>query len=110
MGQGELFALDAVAFRRLLALTDNSALMDLVQEIEDTWDGEHRLFCWKSWPELHKCVTGSLSDPKAGPVPLSECFLGSQYLTDPNGGYLVAVLAANKVPELVIALEPLDTT
>jgi hypothetical protein len=110
MGQGELFALDTATFERLLTLADSHALMELLQEIEGTWDKTHRLYCWKTWPELHKCFTGSLSDPKAGPLPLHECFLGSQYLTDPNSGYLVTLLNADEVSGLVMALESLGPT
>ncbi|QJW92820.1 DUF1877 family protein [Frigoriglobus tundricola] len=109
MGQGELFALDGATFQRLVALVDSPSLMELVQEIEDTWDENQRLACWKSWPELHKCLTGSHSDPKAGPAPLHECFLGNRYLTDPNGGYIVALLDANKLTALLTALEPPGT-
>ena len=108
MGQGELFALDALTFKHLLALVDSPTFMELVHEIEDGWSENHRLLCRKSWPELHKCLTGSRSDPLAGPEPLRECFLGDRYLTEPNGGYIVAVLMADKVPRLASALASLD--
>jgi hypothetical protein len=102
MGQGELFALDADTFRSLLALTGTPSLLEFVHEIEDGWSESYRLPCWKSWPELHKCLTGIPSEP------LRECFLGNRYLTDPNGGYIVAVLMADKVPGLASALASLD--
>src|SRR5438046_5364497 len=107
MGQGELFALDSVMTRRLLALLGDPQLMDLVSEIEDTWDENHRCPCWKSWPELHHCLTGTRNNPTGGPGPLHKCLLGSRYLLDPNGGYIVALLPADEVPELAAAMEVL---
>ncbi len=107
MGQGELFALDAATTMRLLTCDGEALRMELVTEIEGSWDENERLPCWKTWPEIHHCLTGG-TDPKGGPGPSHKCLLGSRHLLDPNGGYMAALLPSEEIPELVTALDALD--
>jgi hypothetical protein len=104
MGQGELFAIPAELAQRLCGCRDNDQLMRLVEAIEEGWSSDQRCPCWKEWVEIHYCLTGSRSNPKAGPAGLYQCFLGSRHLTDPDGGYMVTLLLPEEVPPLSAAL------
>jgi hypothetical protein len=109
MGQGELFAIPEELVQRLLGCTGDGQVMALVEEIEEGWNGDQRLPCWKEWAEIHHCLTGSRSNPRAGPAGLHRCFLGSRHLTDPDGGYMVTLLLPAEVPSLSVALAGLGT-
>src|SRR5437763_1038399 len=109
MGQGELFALTPEVLNRLIAGVRRSDIMDEVHEIEDFWEEEYRLPCWKTWVEIHYCLTGGTCDPRGGPEPLNRCLLGSRHLTNPDEGYIAALLFPEEVPSTVAALDELST-
>src|SRR5438132_2888133 len=104
MGQGELFAISAELMERLIGCKANRELMELIEELEESCSSDHRQFCSKEWVEIHQCLTGSRQNPKAGAPFLHRCFLGTRYLTDPDGGYIVALLCPDEVPPLALAL------
>jgi hypothetical protein len=108
MGQGELFALTLEMAQRLLACADESEVIDLVSAIEEMWEAGRRLPCWKEWPEIHQCLTGSRRDPRAGLSPLNKCLLGGCQLLDPDGGYMAVLLPPAEVPAVAAALTDVD--
>ena len=79
--RGVHFAIDATIAQRLLAsVGDDEALMAVVEEIEQAWDGDHVAESDKAWDAIHRCLTDGELLYDNGEYPLNRVVVGGQQL------------------------------
>jgi hypothetical protein len=117
MGRGQLFALPPDFLGRLAAAERErqtapagsfDPVMDVLANIEETWDENRRLDLGKGWPVLHACLSDGTCEPDGGAYPLNRCILGGRHLFDPDGGCMAALVTAVEVRDVAAALMSLD--
>ena len=104
MSLGIHFALDSDTEARVLAAAgDDTALLRLVRELEES--GTSRLTCHheRAWDPLHRCLTGGGPDD-----PLSAAVLGGRQLMIDARDYTVSYVDAARVREVASALAQVD--
>jgi hypothetical protein len=105
MSLGVHFALDPVTAARLLAAAgDDDAVLEVVEEIEESWD--EGLTCQhdKAWDALHRCLTDGNLEYANGSYPLRAAVLGGRQLLVGEREYTVSFVSAEQVREVAEAL------
>jgi hypothetical protein len=104
---GVHFALTAQQEQSLLAAAgDDSAVGDLLEEIEESWaDTQLKVDTDKAWDAIHRCLTDGTLDPDGGDYPLSHAVLGGRHLHD---DYYVVYVTAAEVRDVAEALRRVD--
>jgi len=102
--RGVHFAIEGDLAERLLAVPDDEALVEIVQEeLEETWDKDHLFETDKAWDALHRCLGDGTLDPEGGEPPLNQCFFGGRVLND-EPDYFVVLLEPEEVARIAVAL------
>lgn len=105
--RGVFFAVTADTAASLLAARDDAALLELLEEIEESWDETNLAECDKSWDAMHRLLTDGTLGFGNGSEPLCHCVLGPHQL---HGGdsYIVSLVSPAKVREVSRALQSID--
>jgi len=103
--RGVHFAIDATIAQRLLAsVGDDEALMAVVEEIEQAWDGHHVAESDKAWDAIHRCLTDGELLYDNGEYPLNRVVVGGQQLHE-GDDYTVSYVSPSEVKDVAKALE-----
>ncbi len=86
--RGVFFALDAEQARRVQSAKNDPQLMEVIEEIEETWDREFLAECDKSWDAMHRLLADGSLDWNAGDYPLNSVVLGDSSLHQ-DSSYIV---------------------
>jgi hypothetical protein len=81
--------------------------MEIVERVEEAWDGEHLAETDKAWDAMHRALSDGTLDVEAGERPLSLAILGGRHLHE-GDDYLVALVSAAEVREVAAALAKID--
>ena len=101
--RGVFFAITADQSAAFEAAADDDALMELVEEVEELWDGDHVAECDKSWDAMHRLLTDGRLEYGNGPEPLCHCVLGPNQLYE-GDDYIVSLVPPDKVKDVAAAL------
>lgn len=101
--RGVFFAITADQTAAIEAAEDDNALMELVEEIEETWDDENLAECDKSWDAMHRLLTDGQLGYGNGPEPLCNCVLGPNQLHE-GDNYIVSLVPPATVIHVATAL------
>jgi hypothetical protein len=107
--RGVFFALtskQAAAFQDAL---DVDALMELVEEVEETWDDDNLVECDKAWDAMHRLLTDGALEFGNGSEPLCHCVLGPNQLHH-GDDYIVSLVPPDKVKAVAMALADITET
>ncbi len=99
--RGVHFAIDSAQAKRLLAAEDDEALLEIVGEIEEEWDGAFETD--KAWDALHRCFSNGTLDLGEGEPPLNLVFFGGKVLNQ-DDDYYVVLITPTEVSEVAAAL------
>src|SRR5262249_33050119 len=102
--RGVHFAITAEPAEALLAAHGDEALMSLIEEIEEAWDGENLAESDKAWDAMHRCLTDGQLGCGNGPYPLNHCVLGPRQLYE-GDDYVVSLVSADEVRDVANALQ-----
>ena len=105
--RGVHFALNDEDAGRVLAATDDDALLSVIQEdIENRWDEEWLAQSDKAWDAIHHCFTdGTLTFKSA--TPRHRCILGGRQLFK-GEHYIVSFVTPGQVKEVAEAVRNID--
>jgi len=101
--RGVFFAITQEQAAALRAASDDDAVMAIVEEIEQTWDGDNLAECDKAWDAMHRLLTDGALEFGNGPDPCCYCVLGPEQLHD-GDDYIVSLVAPEKAREVASAL------
>ncbi|MGE3803073.1 MAG: YfbM family protein [Gemmataceae bacterium] len=118
---GVHFAITRAQMEKLLRAAGNrkqgagerdEAVLDLVQDIEEKWDGKNLFETDKAWDGIHRCLTEDNTprgriDPRKGSYPLKLCIMGGTRLYAGND-YSVNLIDPGQVADLAKALKTID--
>lgn len=102
-GRGVFFAFTPEQADAFQNATDDDALMELVEEVEEAWDDDNLAECDKAWDAMHRLLTGGALEFGNGPEPLCHCVLSSDQLHD-GDDYIVSLVSPEKVKAVARAL------
>jgi Domain of unknown function (DUF1877) len=105
--RGVLFAIDDETTERLLAAKSDDAVMEIVEAIEEEWDGHFLEETDKAWDAMHRALSEGSLDPSAGSFPLNRAILGGKHLYQ-GEDYIVAFVTKDEVPAVASALASID--
>jgi Domain of unknown function (DUF1877) len=103
---GVHFAIDDETADRLLAATDDEAVMAVVEEIEESMAFNH-CDTDKAWDAIHRSLTDGRLGYGNGEYPLNSAILGSCQLHE-GDDYIVSHLTPKRVRDVADALELVD--
>ena len=106
---GVHFALTREEEERLLAAKGDEAIMEVVEEIEQRWDGPHLAQSDKAWDAIHRCLSDGTLDDEGGSPPLNRCVLGGKHLHE-GDDYIVCYVTSSQVKEVAAALAGISET
>jgi len=102
--RGVHFAIDAPTAQRLLASAgDDEALMAVIEEVEEGWDGDYVAESDKAWDAIHRCLTDGELLYQNGEYPLNRVIVGGQQLHK-GDHYTVAYVPPPEVKDVAKAL------
>ena len=87
--------------KRLREAGDDDELREVVDEIEEEWDGAFETD--KAWDALHRCFSNGTLDPEEGDAPLNLVFFGGRVLNEDDTD-VVVLLTPTEVKEVAAAL------
>jgi hypothetical protein len=104
--RGVHFAIsDETAARMRDVEGDDDALLEVVSEVEETWDRDWLVETDKAWDAIHRCLTdGSL---EWGASPGHKCILGERNLYE-GDDYLINLLSPGDVRVVAATVCPID--
>jgi hypothetical protein len=105
--RGVFFAITQEQDAALRAAPDDDALMELVEELEEAWDGDNLAECDKAWDAMHRLLTDGALEFGNGPEPLCHCVLGPNQLHE-DDDYIVSLVSPDKVKEVAAALATME--
>jgi Domain of unknown function (DUF1877) len=105
-GQGYHFALTKREADALLALTDETEILDLTTPLVDSFPDGDCCGGEKIWVELHRCLSDGTCNPDGGSPPLNRPFLGGRLLV--RSGSIVNFVSITQVREVAAVLAGLD--
>lgn len=105
---GVLFAIDDdVAGRLRRAVGDDEAVMEIVEEIEESWDRGSLGETDKAWDAIHRALTDGGLEWANGDYPLNHAILGGLLVT--SGEEYIAVLKSpDQVRDVALAIGVID--
>jgi hypothetical protein len=92
---------------RLLEAEGDEDVAVIIEEIEESCDPGFDFETDKAWDALHRCLSDGTLDLAGGSYPLSHVVLGGMQLYE-GEDYVVALIHAEQVPEVAVALVPVD--
>lgn len=101
--RGVFFAITAEQAAALEAAEDDDVVMQLVEDVEEAWDGDNLAECDKSWDAMHRLLTDGQLGFGNGSEPLCNCVLGPNQL-HAGDDYIVSLVHPDKVKEVAAAL------
>jgi Domain of unknown function (DUF1877) len=107
-GQGYHFAITDDTLQHLLALTDEMAILDVIENLYEgcDTDSENTAGGYKEWDVLHRCLSDGTFNPSGGDYPLNRCFLGGRLLV--AEGSIVNIVVQKEVNDVAQALGKLE--
>ena len=104
--RGVFFALSASQREHLLGLKSDAERLGYIQEdIEAAWDEAHLCETDKAWDAIHRCLTDGNLTIAPATNPLGKLILGGRQLHSDTETYIVNLVEANELPEILGALE-----
>jgi hypothetical protein len=101
--RGVHFAITDKQANQLLAAEDDDAVMELIEEIEESWDEKNLAESDKAWDAIHRCLTdGTLNDGE-NYYPLNLMVLGGKQLHQEDD-YFVTLVSSDQVKEVSAAI------
>jgi hypothetical protein len=82
---------------------DDERVLELVEEIEESWDEDNVAECDKAWDAMHRALTTGELEYGGGPYPLSHCVLGPRQLYQ-GDDYIVSLVSAHEVKDVATTL------
>ena len=107
MSLGMHFALDAGDLAQLLAAGGDGELVEVAEEIEESYYGEWSMGTDKAWDAIHRCLTDGALAFDSGYYPLSHVVLGGRQIHG-DDDYVVALVTAEQVVDVAQALDGVD--
>ncbi len=104
--RGVHFAVTPDQEKQLLAAKSDRKLMELVGEIEDTWERPFVCETDKAWNAIHRCLTDGTLLCVSGEYPLNHCICGGRQLIR-GRNYTVSYVAPARVKDVASALAKL---
>lgn len=77
--------------------------MDLIEEIEETWEEHFVVESDKAWDAIHRCLTDGSLLYVSGEYPLNHCICGGRQLHR-GRDYTVSFVSARQVKDIAAAL------
>ncbi len=105
--RGVLFAVTSDIAAALLHASDDDELMEIIEEIEESWEEPFVAETDKAWDAIHRALSDGTLDPEGGEPPLHCALLGGKHLHE-GEDYFVAFVAADDVPAVARALAAID--
>ncbi len=104
-GRGVHFALSPEQEARLLpAVGDDASVLDLLEEIEETWDEQHLVESDKAWDPIHRCFCDGKLLYEGGDHPLNHLICGGrQCLVDEDAEQTLSYVSAAQVKQVAEA-------
>lgn len=108
MSLGVHFALTVEEEAGLLAAVgDDTAVMDLVEQIEERCDTAHLCESDKAWDAIHRCLTDGRLEYANGTYPLNVTVLGGRQLIE-GEDYTVSYATAGQVRDIAAELAVIE--
>ena len=101
--RGVHFAVTAAQAKAILAAKSDRKLMELVEEIEETWEEPFVVETDKAWDAIHRCLTDGSLLYVSGEYPLNHCICGGRQLFR-GRDYTVSFVSAPQVKDVAAAL------
>lgn len=101
--RGVHFAVSQDQEKQLLAAKSDRKLMELVEQIEETWEKPFVMETDKAWDAIHRCLTDGSLLYVSGEYPLNHCISGGWQLFR-GRGYTVSYVSAAQVKDVAAAL------
>src|SRR5215813_8772459 len=101
--RGVHFALTPAHAKSLLAAKSDNKRMELVEEIEETWEQPFVCETDKAWDAIHRCLTDGSLLYVSGEYPLNHCVCGGRQLFR-GRDYTVSFVSAAQVKDVAAAL------
>ncbi len=102
-GRGVFFAITSEKAASFRDASDDDALIELVEEIEEAWDDDNLAECDKAWDAMHRLLTDGALEFGNGSEPLCHCVLGPDQLHD-GDDYIVSLVPPDRVKAVSKAL------
>ena len=108
--RGVLFAIDDEDAERLqVASGDDDAVMEVIEEIEETWDTANLAETDKAWDAIHRALTDGALDWDNGTYPLNHVILGGLGLMR-GDDYIAVLKSPDQVRDVATAVAAIDET
>jgi hypothetical protein len=101
--RGVHFAITLAQEKALLAAKSDRKLMELVEDIEETWEEPFVCETDKAWDAIHRCLTDGTLLYVSGEYPLNHCICGGRQLCR-GRNYTVSYVSAPQVKDVAKAL------
>jgi hypothetical protein len=106
--RGVLFAIDDTISGRLQeADGDDDAVMEVIEEIEESWDTANLAETDKAWDAMHRALTDGALEWDNGAYPLNHVILGGQGLIA-GDDYIAILKTPAHVRDIAAAVVALD--
>jgi hypothetical protein len=101
--RGVHFAVTPAQAKKLLAAKTDRKLMELVDEIEESWQKPFVVETDKAWDAIHRCLTDGSLLYVSGEYPLNHCICGGRQLFR-GRDYTVSFVSAPEVKDVAVAI------
>ena len=101
--RGVHFAIAEDQANALLEAEGDEQVMEIVEQIEETWDADNLAASDKAWDAMHRCLTDGQLVDGGGVYPFNHCVLGPRQLYK-GDGYIVSLVLPNEVRDVADAL------
>ena len=103
---GVHYAVTAKQERALLAADGDSAVSELLEDLEESWsDDALTVDTDKAWDAIHRCLGDGTLDPDGADYPLSHAVLGGRHLHEE---YHVVYISTAEAGDVAAALLDVD--
>ena len=104
--RGVHFAIAPDQLARLLAVSNDDDLMEVIEQIEEAWDKEYLAESDKAWDAIHRCLTDGSLLYESGEYPLNHVICGGRQLYQ-GEEYTVSLVTSEQVRDVSAAIDPL---
>lgn len=102
--RGVHFALTEDQYRKLTGASDDDARMEIIEEIEESWDEDNLAQSDKAWDAIHRCLTDGELTYEGGTYPLNHVVIGGDFILDDDDEYVACLVTPEQVPEVAQAV------
>jgi Domain of unknown function (DUF1877) len=104
--RGVHFAIPSDQLASVLAASNDRALIEVIERIEEAWDKEYLAESDKAWDAIHRCLTDGSLLFDSGEYPLNHVICGGRQLHR-GEEFIVSLVTAEQVKDVSAAIDPL---